>query len=117
MKRSPTFASADYVNLRPYADGGKPAFADMPMVYLWNGMKVIEHPNLPGVGTSAEKCFLFHKNAIGHAIDKQAIDATVGYNEEQNYSYSRATAYMASKLLQMNGVVVINHDGSAFAAT
>ena len=117
LKRSPTFSSADYVNARPFADGNKPAFADQPMVYMWNGMKVIEHPLLPGVGTSAEKCFLFHKNAIGHAIDKNTIDATVGYNEEQNYTYSRATAYMASKLLQNSGGVLINHDGSAFAAS
>jgi hypothetical protein len=117
MKRSPAFSSADYVNMRPYADGGKPAFADQPMVYMWNGMKVIEHPGLTGIGTSSEKCYLFHKSAIGHAIDKNTIDATVGYNEEQNYTYSRATAYMASKLLQNAGVVQILHDGSAFAAS
>ncbi len=29
---------------------------------------------------------------------------------------ARATAYMGSKVLQDSGIVVINHDGSAFAA-
>jgi hypothetical protein len=40
----------------------------------------------------------------------------IGYDEEQDYSWARASVFMASKLLQNSGVVVINHDGSAFVA-
>ena len=45
-----------------------------------------------------------------------SIQTAVGYDEEQDYSFARASAYMGSKLLQNTGVVIINHDGSAFAA-
>ncbi|TIP69631.1 MAG: hypothetical protein E5X58_47675, partial [Mesorhizobium sp.] len=67
----------------------------------------------PGVGTSAEKCFLYHRSAIGHAADTENLESLVGYDEEQGYSWARASAFMGSKLLQNSGVVVINHDGSA----
>jgi hypothetical protein len=65
---------------------------------------------------SAETCLVYHKSAIGHACDVASIATAVGYDEEQDYSYARATAYMGSKLLQNTGVVKIIHDGSAFAA-
>jgi len=31
------------------------------------------HPNLTGVGSNAEKCYIFHGNAIGHAVDKKGV--------------------------------------------
>lgn len=110
------FGSADYVDARPVQNGDT-AWTDAPKMYKWMGMNMIVHPNLPGVGTSAEKCFLYHKSAIGHAFDTQALDTAVGYDSEQDYSYCRASTFMGSKLLQNSGVVVINHDGSAFAAS
>lgn len=115
MQRAPEFSNAQYVSGRPYEDG-KPAFGDMRMLYKWNGMNIIVDPTLPGTGTSAEKCFLFHKNAIGQAINTAGINATVGYNDEQHYSFSRCSVFMGTKLLQNSGVVLINHDGAAFAA-
>jgi len=115
MQRAPEFSNSQYVSGRPYADG-KPAFGDTRMMYKWNGMNIIVDPTLPGVGTNAEKCFLYHKNAIGQAINSKGIDATLGYNEEQHYSFSRTSVYMGTKLLQNSGIVLINHDGSAFAA-
>lgn len=115
LMRSETFSSADYVSARPLGDNG-PAFGDMRMMYKWKGMNIIVDPTLPGVGTSAAKCFLYHKNAIGHAISKQTIEAAVGFDEEQNYSWARATVYMGSVLMQNSGVVVINHDDSALSA-
>lgn len=117
LEQTPEFTKAEYVNLRPYA-GDDPSFRDMPMAYKWRNVTIVEHPNLPGVGTSAEKCFLFHKSAIGHAVNMNEgeMNLVVGYNEEQDYSYSRATKYMGAKLLQNSGVVVINHDGSEYVA-
>ncbi|BES72166.1 hypothetical protein RE428_31840 [Marinobacter nanhaiticus D15-8W] len=108
------FNSADYVSDRKLDGSG--ARQLMQGYYDWNGMKLIVHPNLPGKGTNAEKCFLYHKSAIGHAANLEGMDSAVGYDDEQDYSYARATIYMGSKLLQNSGVVVINHDGSAFAA-
>jgi hypothetical protein len=43
------------------------------------------------------------------------MQSPVGYDEEQDYSWARASAFMAAKLLQSAGIVVITHDGSAYA--
>ena len=108
LMQTKEFASVDYVNNKPF-EGGMTMFR-------WAGANWIVHPNLTGKGTAAEKCIMYHKSAIGHACDLTSIQSAVGYDEEQDYSFARATAYMGSKLLQNSGVVIINHDGSAFAA-
>lgn len=108
LMQTKEFASGDYVGSKP--------FTGQRMTYNWAGVNFIVHPNLPGKGTAAEKCFLFHKNAIGHAINTGGIDSKVGYDEEQDYSFARCTAFMGSKVLQNSGIVVMNHDGSAYAA-
>lgn len=115
LEQAPEFANAQYIDLRPYA-GQDAAWRDKPMAYRWRNCLIIEHPNLPGKATSAEKCFLYHKSAIGHAANTGAMETPVGYDEEQDYSWARASIFMGAKLLQNSGVVVINHDGSAFVA-
>jgi hypothetical protein len=115
LEQAPEFANAQYVDVRPYA-GDEPSWRDKPMAYRWRNCLIIEHPNLPGKGTSAEKCFLYHKSAIGQAANTNDLETPVGYDEEQDYSWARATIYMAAKLLQNAGVMVINHDGSAYVA-
>lgn len=113
----PQFSSADYVTARPIATG-ETAWSDQPKMYSWLGVNWIVHPNLPGKGTNAEKCFLYHRSAIGHAMDVgDALDVVVGYEEEQDYSFARCTGFMGAKLLQNSGVVVMNHDGSALVAS
>jgi hypothetical protein len=114
LRQAPEFSKADYVNKKPYESG--PDWRDQPVAYRWDNMLIIVHPNLPGAGTVAEKCFMYHKSAIGHAANTAGMETPVGYDEEQNYSYARASLFMGAKLLQNSGVVVINHDGSAFAA-
>jgi hypothetical protein len=114
LEQAPEFGNAEYVNMRPYA-GEDPSWKDKPMAYRWRNCLICEHPNLPGKGTSSEKSFLFHKTAIGHAMDTSGLQSPVGYDEEQDYSWARASAYMGAKLLQNTGVVVITHDGSAYA--
>jgi len=108
LMQTKEFASVDYVNNKPFESG-------MTM-FRWAGINWIVHPNLTGKGTSAEKCIVYHKSAIGHACDLASIQTAVGYDEEQDYSFARATGYFGSKLLQNTGVVIVNHDGSAYAA-
>ncbi len=91
----------------------KPLVGPAKKMRNWAGVNWIVHNRLPGRTTNAEKCFLFHRNAIGHAFDNETLKAVVGYDEEQDYSYARVTNFMGSKLLQNSGVVVMNHDGSA----
>lgn len=104
------YTSSDYVEVKLLSGGFK-------RFKRWAGVNWIIHPSLTGVGTSTEKCYLFHRNAIGHAIDKDGIAVPVGYNEEQGYSWSRCSATFGSKLLQNTGVVRMNHDGSAYVGS
>lgn len=108
LMQTKEFASVDYVNNKPFESG-------MTM-FRWANVNWIVHPNLTGKGTAAEKCLMYHKSAIGHGCDLMNIQSVVGYDEEQDYSFARATTYMGSKLLQNSGVVTMLHDGSAFAA-
>lgn len=114
LEQAPEFASADYISMRPYA-GDDPSWRDQPMAYRWRNALIIEHPNLPGKGTSSEISFMYHKNAVGHAADTAGMQSPVGYDEEQDYSFARCTMYMGAVLLQNTGVVVITADGSAYA--
>lgn len=114
LEQAPEFSSADYVNMRPMA-GDDPSWRDQPMAYRWRNTLIVEHPNLPGIGTSSEINFLYHKSAIGHAADTSGMQSPVGYDEEQDYSYARCSMYMGAVLLQNSGVVVITADGSNYA--
>lgn len=115
MEQATEFANAQYVDIKPFQGAENPSWKDKPMAYRWRNCLIVEHPNLPGKGTSSEKSFLYHKTAAGFAIDSSGLQSPVGYDQEQDYSYARASAFMGSLLLQNTGVVVITHDGSAYA--
>jgi len=108
LMQTKEFASVDYVNNKP--------FEGQLTMFRWAGVNWIVHPNLTGKGTAAEKCYIYHKSAIGHAVNTDGLGTTVGYDKEDDYSFCRTSVFMGSKLLQNSGVVVINHDGSAYAA-
>lgn len=114
LEQAPEFTNAQYVDVRPYANTNA-SWRDKPMAYRWRNALIIEHPGLPGKGTSSEKSFLYHKSAIGQAASKAGLATPVGYNDEQDYSWARASLPMGAKLLQASGVVVITSDGSAYA--
>ena len=114
LSQIPEFSSADYVNVKPYAATTND---DVIQVFRWHGVYTIVHTGLTGLATSAEKCLMWNAKAIGHAADSSGMKTPVGYDDEQDYSYARASMYMGAKLLQNAGVVVINHDGSGFAAS
>lgn len=108
MMQTTEFASGDYVDMKMFTGSIK-------RFWRWFGVNWIMHPNLTGVGTSSEKCYVFHRNALGYAVDTAGLKTAVGYDEEQDYSFCRASVYMGSKLLQNTGIVQMKHDGSAFA--
>lgn len=108
LMQTKEFASADYVNNKP--------FSGMLTMFRWANVNWIVHPNLPGKGTSAEKCFVYHKDAIGSAINSAGIDTFADYDGEDDYSFCRTSVFSGAKLLQNSGVVVLNHDGSGYAA-
>jgi hypothetical protein len=103
------FTSKDYVSDNKFEAIGR------QKMFHWQNINWVVSTALSGLGTNAEKCIIWHYNAIGHALDKEALQPVIGYNEEQAYFFSRISATMGSKLLQNNGVLIINHDGSAHA--
>lgn len=100
------FASADYVDYK-YLNGAT------RRVVRWGGFNWIFHPNLTGVGTASEKCYFYHRDALGSAFDMDALDTAIGYDDEQDYSYARASSFTGSKLLQNTGIVQFLHDASS----
>jgi hypothetical protein len=108
LEQIPEWSSADYIE-------SKPLVGPTRIYRRWMGVNWIMHPNLPGVGTASETCFMYHRNSIGHAMQLSNLDLAVGYDDEQAYSWARASQHMGSKLLQNSGVVKMLHDGSAFA--
>ncbi len=115
LEQATEFANAQYVEVKPFAGAENPSWRDKPMAYRWRNALIVEHPNLPGKGTSSEKSFLYHKTSAGHAMDTAGLESPVGYDQEQDYSWARASGYQGALLLQNTGVVVITHDGSAYA--
>ena len=109
LMQTPEFASADYVEVKPFVGAAR-------KYRRWAGVNWIMHPRLTGVGTSAEKCYMFHRNAIAHAVDTKGMESPVGYDEEQAYSWARCSVTMGSTLLQQAGIVQMKHDGSAYVA-
>lgn len=110
LRQIPEWTKGDYVEIKSLSGAVKTYYRQ------W-GFNWIFHPNIVGKGTALEYCFAFHKDAIGHAINTGEMQAVADYNKEQDYSYARTTGYMGPKLLQNSGVVVVKHDGSAYAAS
>jgi Phage capsid protein len=107
LMQIPEFQKAEYVEITPLTGPAR-------RFRRWAGFNWIFHPHLPGVGTSAEQCFAFHRNAVGHAVNTGEMDVRAGYNEENAYYWARSSIFMGSALLQNSGVVVVNHDGSKY---
>lgn len=114
LEEAPEFSNAEWVDMKSFA-GEDMNWRDKPMAYRWKNMLVCAHPNLPGKGTTAERSFMYHKNAVGHAADSQGMKAPIGYDEEEDYTWARASMFMGGVLLQNSGIIVIKHDGSARA--
>lgn len=106
-----TFAQAtsiDYVNQKPLVDGPQP--------FRFLGAMHIMHPRVTGAGTSTASNFVYHKAAIGHAVDTAGIKTDIGYNGEHDYSYARHSIYHGSKILQNAGVLkVVTDDTASFS--
>lgn len=106
LMQIPEWNSADYVDMKPLTG------ANM-RVKRWAGFNWIFHPNLTGVGTSSEKCYFFHQNAIGSAFDTgEGLDVEIGRDAEQDYSWARASSFTGAGLLQQTGIVQCLHDAS-----
>jgi hypothetical protein len=116
-----SFASADYVTVKPFVSfPGWSAASEKQSGqgwYEWMGVKWIVSNQIAGIGTNSETCLMYHRSAIGHAVDTKGVDSAIGYDEKQQMSWARCSVFHGAKLLQNAGVVRMIHDGSAFVAT
>ena len=103
------FTSADHINSKPFENVSK------SMAFNWYGVNWIVDAGLPGAGSASASCFMYSRQAIGHACDTENISTFVGYDEKNDKSWARCSTYMGSKLLQNSGVVKMLHDDSALS--
>jgi hypothetical protein len=99
------FASGDYVAAQVF--GGP-----VRNMWRWHGINWIVSARVSGVGTSTELCYMWHRDALGYAVNVGEDSIYIGYDEKQDVSWSRATIYHAAKILQNTGIVQLKHDGS-----
>ena len=101
------FTSSDYINTKAFEGISK------SRAFNWMGVNWIVDSELTGVGTATSTCYIYNKNAVGHACDMERITSLVGYDEKNDKSWARCSIFMGSTLLQNSGVVKITHDDTA----
>lgn len=108
LRQTTEFASADYVDVKPLVGPSR-------KMIRWNGVNWAQSARVTGSGTATELCYMFHRAAIGYAVNVGEDSVSIGYDEKQDTSWSRATVFHGAKILQNTGIVQMKHDGSAFA--
>lgn len=104
------FASGDYVEQKPLSGPAR-------KMWRWAGVNWIVSSKVTGLGTASEICYMYHRSAIGYAVNIGEDKVFAGFDEKQGISWSRAEVYHGAKILQNTGIVKITHDGSAIALT
>jgi len=110
LRQTTEYSSGDYVDV-------KVLNGPVRKVWRWAGVNWLTSSRISGIGTSAERCFMWHKSAIGYAVNMGEESVEVGYDAKQHSSWSRATIFHAAKILQNTGIVEMKHDGSAYVGT
>ena len=105
MMRVAQATSKDYIDDRP--------FMKQRRIREWLGIKFFVHTGIPGKGTSSATCFIYHEDAVGHALHVPEGQTAFGYDEEEDRTFSRVSNYQAAKMLQDEGVVETAHDDTA----
>lgn len=107
LMQTTEFANGDYVDVKAFAGPTR-------KMWRWDGVNWMVSSRITGVGTSTELCYMWHRSALGYAVNVGEDSIAIGYDEKQDTSWSRATIYHAAKILQNTGIVQMKHDGSAF---
>ncbi len=107
LRQTTEFASHDYVDVKPLVGPTR-------KMIRWAGVNWAQSARITGVGTSAELCYMFHRDAFGYAVNVGEDSIHIGYDEKQDTSWTRATIFHGAKILQNTGIVQMKHDGAAF---
>jgi hypothetical protein len=111
LEQTTEFTNSLYVDVKPLTGGLATKYR------RWMGLNWIVSSMVTGVGTSSETLYLYHRSALGYAINMGEERIAAGFNEEQQRSWALATVYHAAKILQNTGIVKLTHDGSAYVGT
>lgn len=90
----------------------KPLMGNAMRPIYWNNATHFIHTGLPGQKSATAKNYAFAKSAVGHAIASGEIEVEAGFNNEQAYSWDRATIHHVSAILQQEGVIEITTDNT-----
>ncbi|MCT4552146.1 MAG: phage capsid protein [Alphaproteobacteria bacterium] len=97
----PEFTSADYVGDNyPLVNGAE--------ARKWMGVIWILHTDLP-LSTTTRECFIYHKNAIGHAIG-QDVKTDISWQGERAANFVSNCMSQGSVLIDAKGVVKVSCD-------
>jgi len=107
LMQTTEFASGDYVDVKPMVGPTR-------KMWRWDGVNWMTSSLITGTGTTVELCYMWHRSALGYAVNVGEDSISIGYDDKQDISWSRATIYHAARILQNSGIVQIRHDGSAF---
>ncbi len=107
LMQTTEFASGDYVDVKPMTGPTR-------KMWRWDGVNWFVSSRITGVGTSTELCYMWHRDALGYAVNVGEDSIDIGYDSKQDTSWSRATIFHAAKILQNTGIVQMKHDGGAF---
>lgn len=107
LRQTREFASAEYVDVKPLVGPTR-------KMLRWNGVNWMQSARITGSGTATELCYMWHRDAFGYACNVGEDSISIGYDDKQDTSWSRATIYHSAKILQNTGIVQIKHDGAAF---
>lgn len=108
LTQTTEFASGDYVDFKVFSGPTR-------KIFRWLGINWLISSLITGVGTATELCYMFHRDAIGYAVQLGEESVDVGYEAKQRISWSLASIYHGAKILQNTGIVQMKHDGAAFA--
>lgn len=93
-----------------------PLVPNGPQMFRWLNVTWMMHPNLPGVGTSGAKIFLYHKSCVGHACAPEERKTTVTPDEPNRRWMVTSSLYHGAKIIQTEGVIEMTHDDTAAIA-
>lgn len=107
LMQTTEFSSGDFVEVKPMTGPTR-------KMWRWDGVNWFVSSRITGVGTATELCYMWHRDALGYAVNVGEDSIDIGYDSKQDTSWSRATIFHAAKILQNTGIVQMKHDGGAF---
>lgn len=110
------FASADYVDDKPFTQG-----APVRRWRMWGGVKWKAHTGLPGKGTASAKCFVYHHDGIGFGSQNlsgdmenpQSVSADITWHGDRAAHFVNHMMSGGSKLIDDTGVIEATFDDTS----